>query len=134
MKISHSEAQKIISTIEAELVKRNKVGIIAVGDSHGELIAFLRMDTVKLSSINIVMNKVWTAARGQKPTSEIGKAVKDPVNGYDISYYGDPKFTGFGGGVPVVKNGEVVGAVAVSGLSQQEDEEIATLGVRQVIG
>ncbi len=133
MNISHTIAQQIIQSIVAEFQKRNKTGIIAVADSHGELIAFLRMEGAKLSSINLVINKAWTSARLQKTTLEVGKGVKDSIKSYDISYYGDPKFTGFGGGVPVVYKDTVIGAVAVSGLSQEEDEELAMHGISQVI-
>ena len=133
MNITHSTASQIVHTIVTELSKRNKKGVVAVADSHGELLGFLRMDGAKLPSITIAINKAWTAARSQKATSEVGKAVRDSEKGYDISYYGDPKFTGFGGGVPVIINGEVIGAVAVSGLSQEEDEELARLGIEKVI-
>jgi glc operon protein GlcG len=133
MNLTHTQANQIIQVVVAELVKRKKNGIVAVADSHGELIGFLRMDGVKLTSINIVLNKAWTAARSQKPTSEIGKSIKDPAKGFDVSYYGDPRITGFGGGVPVLKDGIVIGAVAVSGLSQEEDEELAEIGIQKVM-
>jgi glc operon protein GlcG len=131
MNLNHTTANQIIETIVAEFVKINKSGIVAVADGHGELLAFLRMDGAKLSSINLVINKAWTAARTQKTTLETGAAVKE--KGYDISYYGDAKFTGFGGGVPVFQDGIVIGAVAVSGLSQEEDEELALYGIAQVL-
>jgi glc operon protein GlcG len=68
------------------------------------------------------------SARTGKPTDEIGEKVKDPNKGHDISYYGDPRFVGWGGGIPVWKGGEVVGAVAVSGLSSKEDAALAGRG------
>jgi glc operon protein GlcG len=74
------------------------------------------------------MNKAWTAARLGKPTQEIGEKVKHPEKGHDISYYGDPRYVGWGGGIPVRKDGEIVGAVSVSGLSSTEDAGLATLG------
>jgi glc operon protein GlcG len=80
------------------------------------------------------MNKAWTAARERKPTKEIGEKVKHPEKGHDIAYYGDPKYVGWGGGIPIWKNGEVVGAVAVSGLSSAEDITLATLGVELIAG
>ena len=54
--------------------------------------------------------------------------------GFDIAYFGDPKFVGWGGGVPVWRNGEVVGSVAVSGLPSEEDMELATFGAGLVEG
>ena len=50
------------------------------------------------------------------------------------TYYGDPKYVGWGGGIPVWKNGEAIGAVAVSGLSSSEDIALATLGVELIAG
>ena len=59
---------------------------------------------------------------------------RDPEKGFDIAYYGDPRFVGWGGGLPVWRDGEVVGAVAVSGLSSADDIDLATLGVKLVSG
>jgi glc operon protein GlcG len=97
-----------------------------VADSHGELIAFARMDGAPVSSIAIAANKAWTAARERKTTQEIGERVRHPEKGFDIAYFGDPRFVGWGGGVPVWRDGEVVGAVAVSGLPQADDIRLAT--------
>lgn len=126
--IDYSGAQKAVSLIVQKAAEMQKAVAIAVADSHGELIAFARMDSVPLPSIIIVMNKAWTAARTGKPTREIGEKVRHPEKGHDISYYGDPRFVGWGGGIPIRKNGEVAGAVAVSGLSSIEDAALAKLG------
>jgi len=126
--IEYAEAQKIVGFVVNKAAEMNKAVAVAVADAHGELIAFGRMDGVPLPSIAIAMNKAWTAARTGKPTEEIGEKVKDPNKGHDISYYGDPRFVGWGGGIPVWKGGEVVGAVAVSGLSSKEDAALAGRG------
>ena len=52
------------------------------------------------------------------------------MTGFDISYYGDPRYMGWGGGLPVFHQGRAIGAVSVSGLSEQLDEEIAQIGIR----
>ncbi len=126
--IEYAEAQKIVGFIVNKASEMNKAVAVAVADAHGELIAFGRMDGVPLPSVSIAMNKAWTAARTGKPTEEIGEKVKDPNKGHDISYYGDPRFVGWGGGIPLWKGGEVVGAVAVSGLSSKEDAALAGWG------
>jgi glc operon protein GlcG len=87
------------------------------------------MDGGALSSINVAINKANSAARERKPTKEIGKAARNPETGFDISYFGDRCFTGWGGGVPVFKDGKVIGAVAVAGLPETEDVEIAEMAV-----
>jgi glc operon protein GlcG len=126
--IDYAEAQRIIGFIVEKAGEMHKAVAIAVADAHGELIAFARMDGVPLPSVVIAMNKAWTAARTGKPTQEIGEKVRHPQKGHDIAYYGDPRFVGWGGGVPVRKDGEVAGAVAVSGLSSKEDYDLASLG------
>jgi glc operon protein GlcG len=128
--IEYAEAQKIIAAIVGRALQMKKAAVIAVADSYGELIAFARMDGAPVSSVRIAANKAWTAARERKPTKDIGEKARDPEKGFDIAYYGDPRFVGWGGGVPVWRNGEVVGAVAVSGLSSAEDIDLANLGVK----
>ena len=130
--IDYSEAKRIIDRIVEKATEMQKAAVIAVADSHGELIAFARMDGAPISSIRIAANKAWTAARERKPTKEIGERVRHPEKGHDIAYYGDPRFVGWGGGIPVWNNGEVVGAVAVSGLSSTEDAALAALGLELI--
>lgn len=126
--LSYAEAKAVIEAISAEIVKRGKSAVIVVADTHGELIALARMDGAPLSSLAIAANKAWTAARERKPSKDIGDAARDRQNGFDIGYFGDAKFTGWGGGVPVWKDEKLVGAIAVSGLPEAEDMELATFG------
>src|SRR5882672_2865910 len=132
--IDYSEAKEIIDKIVKKALEMQKAAVIAVTDSHGELIAFARMDGAPISSIRIAANKAWTAARERKPTKEIGEKVRHPEKGHDIAYYGDPRFVGWGGGIPVWKDGQVVGAVAVSGLSSSEDVTLAIAGAELLGG
>jgi glc operon protein GlcG len=132
--IDYAEARRTVDLIVEKASQMQKAAAVAVADSHGDLICFVRMDGAPVSSIRIAMNKAWTAARERKPTREIGEKVKHPEKGHDIAYYGDPKYVGWGGGIPVWKNGEVVGSVAVSGLSSSEDIALATLGVELMNG
>jgi glc operon protein GlcG len=60
------------------------------------------------------------------------KKLRHPEEAYDIAYHGSRRFVGWGGGIPVRKDGEVVGSIAVSGLSSDEDIELATLGAATV--
>lgn len=132
--IDYAEARHAIDVIVEKALQTQKSVVIAVADCHGELIAFDRMDGAPISSIRIAANKAWTAARERKPTKDIGDKVKHPEKGFDIAYYGDPKFVGWGGGIPVWRDGEVIGAVAVSGLPSAEDIALATLGVDSISG
>jgi len=130
--LDYAEARKAADTILEEVGRRGKAAVVAVADPHGELILLARMDSAPLPSINIAINKAYTAARAQKPTRDVGDRVRHPEDGHDIAYFGDPRFVGWGGGLPVRRDGKVIGAVAVSGLPQAEDMEVAALGVAAI--
>ena len=104
--------------------------MIAVADRHGELIALWRMDGASLSCMTIAANKAFTAARQKKPSGDVGRSSRD--DGWDIAYLGDRRYIGWDGGVPVLLGGEVAGAVAVSGLTGEEDAELAALGAKKI--
>ena len=131
--LNYQEAQRALDTIARALERRALPAVIVVADDHGELIALMRMDGAPLASIGIAINKAWTAARERKPSFEIGRAARHPDSGFDIAYYGDPRYVGWGGGVPVVIDGAAIGAVAVSGAPEEVDMEMAALGVRAIV-
>jgi glc operon protein GlcG len=131
--LGHAEAQKAVAAIQAELERRGKAAVIAVADANGELIALLRLDGAPPASIQIAGSKAWTAARERVQTWELGQKARHPEEGFDMAYYGDPRYIGWGGGVPAVMGGLVVGAVAVSGLSEAEDTELAKFGIQAII-
>jgi len=131
--LGHDDAQKAIEVIKQEMFKRGKAGVIAVADEHGELLALLRVDGAPVTSVQIATNKAYTAARDRKPSRQIGQSLRDPQKGFDIAYYGDPKILGWGGGLPVLLDDAVIGAVGVSGLPEMEDIELAQLGVDAIL-
>ena len=124
--LSHTDALIIVSAIQVELEKDGRGAAIAVADEHGELIALLRTDGCPLASINNAINKAYTAARERKESWEVGAASRE--ENFALTNFGDLRYTGWGGGVPIVYEGEVVGAVGVSGLPEQEDMVLARMG------
>ena len=124
--LSHSDALKIIAVIQAELDKENKGAAIAVADAHGELIAFLRTDGCKLPSINIAINKAFTAARERTESKSVGQASLEEK--FPMTNFGDLRYTAWGGGIPIKYEGKVIGAVGVSGLPEEEDMKLAQMG------
>ena len=126
------EAQTAIGAIRDQLRAEGKAAVIAVADAQGEMLALLRLDGASRVAIQIAMNKAFTAARARKPTFDIGRRVRDPQAGFDIAYYGDPRIVGWGGGIPVIHREQLVGAVAVSGLSEEEDMRFAERGVTAI--
>ena len=124
--LSHRDAARIVDAIRGELEKQDKGAAIAVVDSQGELLAFLRTDGCKLPSITIAINKAFTAAREQRPSKSIGNSSREKQ--WPMTNFGDPRYTAWGGGVPIVYQDQVVGAVGVSGLPEEEDMVLAALG------
>ena len=131
--LSCADAQRAIAAIQGELVRLGKPAAIAVADAMGDLIAALRLDGTPVNCVRNASNKAYSAAREGKPSRDIGKAVRDPAKGFDIAYYGDPRYIGWGGGVPVMVGGKAVGAVAGSGLPEEEDARLAELGVAAIL-
>ena len=130
MNLSHGEAQAMIAVIQKKLEAEKKAAAIAVTDSHGELIAFLRMDGCHLPPLSIAMNKAFTAARERKPSGEIGAASRGRP--FPMTNYGDLRFTGWAGGFPVMHQGKVVGAIGISGLDEDEETALANLALEVV--
>ena len=125
--LGHDDAVAAVDAIRAALAERGRTAVIAVADAHGELLALLRLDGAPLSSVAVATAKARTAARLRRPTRVLGEAIR--TRGIDVAYYSDPPLTGFGGGLPVFAGADVAGAVAVSGLTDAEDEELAALGI-----
>ncbi|MBX7193679.1 MAG: heme-binding protein [Sandaracinaceae bacterium] len=129
-----SDAERGLSAMREVLEVEGKPAVLAVADVHGDVLALVRMDGASPSSITIAMNKAWTAAREGVPTFDIGQRVKGPhEDAFDIAYYGDGRYIGWGGGLPVVVDEKVIGAVAVSGLPELEDQRIAALGLSAIL-
>lgn len=128
-RLGHQDAVRVIEAVRAELEAGGNGAAVAVVDSHGELMAFLRTDGCPLPSIANAINKAFTAARERTESAAIGAASRS--EGFPITNFGDLRYTGWGGGVPLVHDGEVVGAVGVSGLPEADDIELARLGAAQ---
>lgn len=123
MDIQYIKAKAIVESAIA-IANEWKVSVsVAVVDSHGDLIAFGRMDDALLVTICIAESKAYTSVRERKTTAELGKWVQG--TGKDMSYWPDPKITSMGGGVPIISKGKTIGGIGVSGLSEEDDEKLA---------
>ena len=121
--IGHAEARRLVGMIGDKLEASGQGAAVAVVDRHGELVAFLRTDGCGLASINIAINKAFTAAREGVESSVLGQ--RSRTEGFPLSNFGDPRYVGWGGGVPIIVAGEVIGALGVSGLPEAADVELA---------
>ena len=127
--VSAEGARKALQAAEAEARKQGWALSIAVVDPAGELVAFLRMDGASASSVDISRGKARTAARFRRPT----KALEDAVAGGRAALTTFEGMTLVEGGVPIVVDGQVVGAVGVSGASSAQDAQVAQVGAAAVV-
>jgi glc operon protein GlcG len=124
--LSHADATVIVNAIGAKLDADKLGATVAVVDPHGELIALLRTDGCALSAIDIAINKAFTAARQRQASAQVGEASRQ--ENFPMTNFGDLRYVSWGGGIPVVVNDEVVGAVGVSGLPEADDIALAVFG------
>lgn len=125
--LSHTEAMQMVSAVQARIDAQQLGAAVAVVDAHGELLAFMRSDTCRLPCIAIAINKAYTAARQGTESKALGDEAKE--RGFPLTNFGELRFVTWGGGVPIVHGGQVIGAVGVSGLSEEDDVELAKLAV-----
>lgn len=117
-------AKAILAAAEAEAAKNKWTVAIAVVDESGNLIAFHKVDETQVGSIDIAIGKARTAARMKRPT----KALEDAVAGGRMVMLAVEGITPLEGGVPVMLDGRVIGAVGVSGVTSQQDAQVAQAG------
>ncbi len=101
--IGHAEARALVAMVGDRLAAQGDGAAVAVVDAHGELVAFLRTDGCGLASINIAIHKAFTAARERVESSVLGE--RSRTEGFPITNFGDPRYVGWGGGVPIVVAG-----------------------------
>ena len=102
---------------------------IAVADSAGHLIAHVRMDGALIGSIDISIKKAFTAAAFRMPTDVLGAMCQPGRPAYGIQMSNDGRVMIFGGGLPLTRTGDLVGAIGVSGGSVDEDVAVAEAGL-----
>ena len=121
--LGHADAQDVVDHVRVALEESGRGAAIAVVDAHGELLAFLRTDGCRLPSVNIAINKAYTAAREQTESRSVGEASRR--EGFPMTNFGELRYVSWGGGVPLMVDGAVLGAVGVSGLPEADDIELA---------
>ncbi len=102
---------------------------VAVVDASGVLAAFVRMPGAPLHSIDIAIDKAYTAASFGLPTGRWHDVLAGHSEAVRQGLVLRPRFVAFGGGVPIVEGGRVIGAIGVSGGSEAEDEACARAGL-----
>ena len=117
-------AKKIAGAAEAEAKKRGSTVVICVVDDGGHVILLERLDDTQVASVEVAIGKARTAAIFRRPSG----AFEEQIRNGRLASLVLPGATPLQGGVPILVDGKVIGAIGVSGNSPQEDEDIAKVG------
>lgn len=132
--LTHEEAIKAALAAKKKAEEMEVLMNIAVVDAGANLKAFIRMDGAYLGSIDIAIKKAKTARYFDIETGELGKMTQPGGVIYNIEHSNGGLIT-FPGGVPIKdENGNIIGAIGISGGTIEQDHEIALFGVKAVLG
>jgi uncharacterized protein GlcG (DUF336 family) len=127
--ISTEAAHRLIAAAEAKAAEIGTPMVIAVVDDGGVLKAFSRMDGAALLSVQVAQDKAYTAVGFSMPTHGWHDFIKDDAPLADGAPTGIDRLVIFGGGYPITVDGQLVGAVGVSGGHYSQDQEVAEAGL-----
>ena len=125
------------AAIDAALAEASSIGVdvvIAVVDRGGNPLALLRMDAAPLFSVEVAEKKAWTAVAGRAPTDALNAVFSgDPTLLHALAPKID-RLMAVGGGAPVMIDGQLAGAIGVSGATEAQDQQIADAAARALAG
>jgi uncharacterized protein GlcG (DUF336 family) len=124
-----ADARRIIAAGERKAIEMGIPYNIAVADAGGGLVAHVRMDGAWLGSVDIAINKAWTARAFDMSTDDLSHLAQSGQQGFGLNTTNDSRVVIFGGGIPVKRDGAVIGAVGASGGSVTQDIEVAKAAV-----
>ncbi|MET0932663.1 MAG: heme-binding protein [Mycetocola sp.] len=123
-----ADARTIIAAAEKRAEEVGQPMNIAVVDAGGNLISHVRMDGAWLGSVDISINKAWTSRAFDISTKDLGENSQSTQQFFGIHASNNGRVMIFAGGIPVTRDGQVVGAVGVSGGSGDQDHSVAEAG------
>ncbi|CAI8861007.1 putative heme-binding protein GlcG [Pseudomonas sp. IT-P12] len=124
--LGQAEVSQILAAARTEAQANQWAVTIAVVDDGGHPLALERLDGATPSSAYIATEKARTSALGRRES----KGFEDMVNGGRFAFLSAPLLTSLEGGVPVIVDGQVIGAVGVSGVKAEQDAQVARAGAQ----
>jgi len=126
--VTLSDARRVIAAAEKKAVEIKQPMNIAVADGGGNLVAHVRMDDAWLGSVDISIKKAYTSRAFDIATKDLATHSQSGGQFFGIHASNDGKIMIFAGGIPLKKDGKVVGAIGVSGGSGEQDQAVAEAG------
>lgn len=128
--ITLEDARRVITAAEKEAASIGQPMNIAVADAGGNLVAHVRMDDAWIGSIDISINKAYTARAFDLPTKDLAKESQPGEQFFGIHATNNSRIVIFAGGIPLKRDGKVVGAIGVSGGVGKQDQAVAEAGAK----
>ncbi len=128
--VTLADARRIIAAAEKKASQLGQPMNIAVADGGGNLVAHVRMDGAWIGSVDISIKKAFTSRAFDISTKDLAKHSQSGKQFFGIHASNDGRIMVFAGGVPLKKNGQVVGAIGVSGGSGVQDHAVAEAGAK----
>jgi len=128
MSVKLEDARRVIAAAEKRADEIGQPMNIAVVDAGGNLVAHVRQDGAWIGSVNISITKAWTSKAFDIATKDLGDNAQPTQQFYGIHATNGGKVAIFAGGIPLSRDGVVVGAVGVSGGSGEQDQTVAEAG------
>jgi uncharacterized protein GlcG (DUF336 family) len=122
------DARRVIAAAEKKSLELGQPMNIAVADEGGNLVAHVRMDGAWIGSIDIAIKKAFTARAFDIATKDLAAQAQSGGQFFGIHASNDGKVMIFAGGIPLTRDGKVVGAIGVSGGSGDQDHAVAEAG------
>jgi uncharacterized protein GlcG (DUF336 family) len=126
--VTLNDARNVIAAAEKKAIEIKQPMNIAVADAGGNLVAHVRMDGAWIGSIDISINKAFTARAFDIATKDLAEHAQPGGQFYGIHVSNNGRVMIFAGGVPLKRNGRVEGAIGVSGGSGAQDQAVAEAG------
>ncbi len=123
-----ADAQRVIAAAQKKAMEIGQPMNIAVADAGGNLVAHVRMDDAWLGSVDISINKAFTARAFDIATKDLATHSQPGGQFYGIHASNHGRVMIFAGGIPLRRDGKVVGAIGVSGGSGDQDQAVAEAG------
>jgi uncharacterized protein GlcG (DUF336 family) len=128
--ITLEDARRIIAAAEAKATEIKQPMNIAVVDAGGNLVAHVRMDRAWIGSVDISINKAWTARAFDVSTKELAELSQSGDQFFGIHASNRGRVMIFAGGIPLKRGDQVVGAIGVSGGMGKQDQAVAEAGAQ----
>ncbi len=123
--VSLADARRIIDAGEKKAGEVGQPMNIAVVDVGGNLVAHVRMDEAWIGSVDIAINKAYTARMFDLSTADLAEQAQPGEQFYGITASNDHRVMIFAGGIPLTRDGQIIGAVGVSGGEGKQDQAVA---------